>query len=120
MHISKKYCTFAPENLRRRDVSLHKGVDYNILKASYALCFGLQESGKFIVPKHCDTKMFMVCILLYAHSARIVHTAWATVLLFGTKGNTRASVSGTARLQSRFFVFMREQNKSNTENAENP
>ena len=33
-----------------------------------------------------------------------IHTAWATVLLFGTKGNTRASVSGTARLQSRFFV----------------
>ena len=36
----------------------------------------------------------------------LVHTAWATVLLFGTKGNTRASDSGTARLQSRFFVYV--------------
>ena len=36
-----------------------------------------------------------------------VHTAWATVLLFGTKGNTRASVSGTARLQSRFYLYKR-------------
>ena len=33
-----------------------------------------------------------------------MHTAWASVLLFGTKGNTRASRSGTARLQSRFFI----------------
>ncbi len=35
----------------------------------------------------------------------IIRTAWATVLLFVTKGNTRASVSGTARLQSRFHFF---------------
>ena len=40
-------------------------------KASYALCFGLQESGKFIVPKHCDTRCPLVCNLMYAHSARI-------------------------------------------------
>ena len=33
-----------------------------------------------------------------------IHTAWATVLLFGTKGNTRASECGTAIVQSRFFV----------------
>ena len=33
-----------------------------------------------------------------------MHTAWATVLLFGTKGNTRASNRGTAILQSRFFI----------------
>ena len=33
-----------------------------------------------------------------------VHAAWASVLLFGLEGNTRASSSGTARLQSRFFV----------------
>ena len=36
----------------------------------------------------------------------IIHTAWATVLLFVTKGNTRASVSGTAIVQSRFFCCM--------------
>jgi hypothetical protein len=29
------------------------------------------------------------------------------VLLFGTKGNTRASECGTARLQSRFFIAPR-------------
>ena len=34
-----------------------------------------------------------------------VHTAWASVLLFGTKGNTRASKCGTAIVQSRFFVY---------------
>ena len=34
-----------------------------------------------------------------------VHTAWASVLLFGLEGNTRASVSGTAIVQSRFFVL---------------
>ncbi len=32
-----------------------------------------------------------------------VHTAWASVLLFGMKGNTRALMSGTAIVQSRFF-----------------
>ena len=32
-----------------------------------------------------------------------VHTAWATVLLFGIEGNTRASNRGTAIVQSRFF-----------------
>ena len=36
----------------------------------------------------------------------LIHTAWATVLLFGTKGNTRASISGTATLQSRFLVIL--------------
>ncbi len=35
-----------------------------------------------------------------------VHTAWATVLLFGTKGNTRASDSGTAIVQSRFVLYL--------------
>lgn len=34
----------------------------------------------------------------------LVHTAWASVLLFGLEGNTRASECGTARLQSRFFI----------------
>lgn len=36
----------------------------------------------------------------------LVHTAWASVLLFGLEGNTRASECGTARLQSRFFVYI--------------
>ena len=40
----------------------------------------------------------------FARILENIHTAWATVLLFVTKGNTRASVSGTARLQSRFFI----------------
>ena len=74
--------------------------------ASYALCFDLQKSGKFhkLLQNKCDTKMPMVCIYVYAR-VRVplyICTAWATVLLFVTKGNTRASVSGTARLQSRF------------------
>ena len=34
-----------------------------------------------------------------------VHTAWASVLLFGTKGNTRASKCGTAIVQSRFLCI---------------
>ena len=34
-----------------------------------------------------------------------VHTAWASVLLFGTKGNTRASKCGTAIVQSRFLYI---------------
>jgi len=43
----------------------------------------------------------------FARILEDIHAAWATVLLFVTKGNTRASVSGTARLQSRFlFVYM--------------
>ena len=77
----------------------------HIEKASYALCFGILESGKFIVPKHCDTKMSSG---VYIHRVRVsrtlydIHTAWATVLLFGTKGNTRASECGTAIVQSRF------------------
>ena len=41
----------------------------DILKiASYALCFDSSESGKFEYPKHCDTKMPMVCICAYARS----------------------------------------------------
>ena len=35
----------------------------------------------------------------------LVHTAWASVLLFGLEGNTRASSSGTAILQSRFLYI---------------
>ena len=76
--------------------------------ASYALCFDLQESGKFQGTKHCDTKMPMVCIYVYTR-VRVplyICTAWASVLLFFPKGNTRASVSGTARLQSRFRFYM--------------
>ena len=46
----------------------------------------------------------MVCIYMYVHARTRIHTAWASVLLFGTKGNTRASECGTARLQSRFFI----------------
>ncbi len=37
-----------------------------------------------------------------------IHTAWATVLLFGTKGNTRASECETAIVQSRFYLYKRE------------
>ena len=36
-----------------------------------------------------------------------VHTAWASVLLFGMKGNTRALMSGTAIVQSRFFCCVK-------------
>ena len=56
------------------------------------LCFVLQKSGKFGVPKHCDTKMPMVSIIIVCVEAYVsIHTAWwASVLLFGTKGNTRA------------------------------
>ena len=53
----------------------------------------------------------MVCIYVYTRERvyliNNIRTAWATVLLFVTKGNTRASVSGTAIVQSRFlFVYM--------------
>lgn len=41
----------------------------------------------------------------FARILEDIHAAWATVLLFVTKGNTRASVSGTARLQSRFLCL---------------
>ena len=34
-----------------------------------------------------------------------MHTAWATVLLFGIEGNTRALTSGTAIVQSRFCLY---------------
>ena len=34
-----------------------------------------------------------------------VHTAWASVLLFGIEGNTRALKSGTAIVQSRFYFI---------------
>ena len=54
------------------------------------LCFVLQESGKFGVPKHCDTKMPMVCNQCTRILRVFMHTAWASVLLLGTKGNTRA------------------------------
>jgi len=54
-------------------------------------------------PRQCDTKMLMVYNHVHAYVRVYIHTAWATVLLFGYKGNTRASTSGTARLQSRFF-----------------
>ena len=52
--------------------------------------------------------MSMVCIYRCARlrTRSFIHTAWASVLLFGTKGNTRASRSGTAIVQSRFFLFM--------------
>ena len=43
-----------------------------------------------------------------------VHTAWASVLLFGTKGNTRASKCGTAIVQSRFFCCVKSGTPSQT------
>ena len=47
--------------------------------------------------------MLMVCIFVHAY-VRVtkIHYSVGSVLLFVTKGNTRASVSGTAKLQSRF------------------
>ena len=57
--------------------------------------------------------MLMVCInnvraLIGVYD---IHTAWASVLLFGMEGNTRARVSGTATLQSRFlYVYVRTMN----------
>ena len=48
---------------RRGSVLFMCGGVQDILKiASYALCFDSSESGKFEYPKHCDTKMPMVCI----------------------------------------------------------
>ena len=46
-----------------REVSISAGGVQDIIKSVLnALCFGILESGKFIVTKHCDTKMPMVCI----------------------------------------------------------
>ena len=47
-------------------------------------------------------------------ACRYVHTAWASVLLFGTKGNTRASKCGTAIVQSRFFCCVKSGTPSQT------
>ena len=44
-----------------------------------------------------------LCVRVLARTLMNIHTAWATVLLFVREGNTRASVSGTAIVQSRFF-----------------
>ena len=38
-------------------------IDEGVLNA---MCFDFLESGKFIVTKHCDTKMSMVCIVARA------------------------------------------------------
>jgi len=40
-------------------------------KASYALCFGYLESGKFITQNIAALRCPLVCNLMYAHSARI-------------------------------------------------
>ena len=41
-----------------------------------------------------------------AYKRTHIHTAWATVLLFGQKGNARALECGTAIVQSRFFMYI--------------
>ena len=52
-------------------------------KASYALCFGDSESGKFTVPKQCSTRCPMVCIIkvricvhIYAYSVGFSVVVW--------------------------------------------
>ena len=52
--------------------------------------------------------MLLICIW-YTRERVYVHMEWVSVLLFGLKGNTRASVSGTAIVQSRFFVVFIEE-----------
>ena len=49
-----------------------------------------------------------------------VHTAWASCCLFYLSGDTRASISGTATMQSRFFLCAYVNEKNYLEYAENP
>jgi len=53
--------------------------------------------------------MLMVCISSARIYAYNIHTAWAQCCLFSYQGDTRASISGTATLQSRFFVPIMQQ-----------
>ena len=59
-----------------------------------------------IATLRCPWCVYTSCAHI-AYLINDIHTAWASVLLFGTKGNTRASRSGTARLQSRFCFYKR-------------
>ena len=82
----------------------------DIIKAPIALCFGLTESGKFYASKtlqHFD--VLGICIFISVHAINRCVRSCTTYrrglrcCLFGCKGNTRASLSGTATVQSRFF-----------------
>lgn len=56
-------------------------------KASYALCFGWLESGKFTYPRHCSIDAHGV-YFMYMHFCALVqvHTVWASVLLVRIQG----------------------------------
>ena len=88
--------------------NMSRGVGGNtdiLKKASKALCFGSLESRKFINYQNIAARM---PIGMYLVVRVCVHTCIRRGLqccLFGSKGNARASMSGTARLQSRFLFY---------------
>ncbi len=54
-----------------------------------------------------------ICVHVYARTLENYTYGVGSVLLFVTKGNTRASESGTAIVQSRFFVMCLYKRRTN-------
>lgn len=77
------------------------------IKGIFVLCFGVSESGKFIKFRNKDNKdvhgmcTYSACIILWY--VRVHIRRGLQCCLFRCLGNTRASYSGTAIVQSRFF-----------------
>lgn len=60
--------------------------------------------------------LMSVYYIVHALLRTYIHAAWAQCCLFGIEGNTRALTSGTATLQSRFFVLYLYFEKLNNNN----
>ena len=91
----------------------------DIIKASNALCFWLNRTWKILqTPKQCSILMSSGCVFLCAYYLRCTrvytYRRGLRCCLFRVEGNSRALLSGTAIVQSRFFVVLKSGTQSQT------
>ena len=88
------------------------GMVADIIKASNTLCAWLSGISQILITsntlQHFD--VLGVCISISVHAVNgcvrdCTYRRGLRCCLFGCKGNTRASLSGTATVQSRFFCY---------------
>ena len=109
LHFSKNYCIFAPVISPRLGIMSFGWGGCRHNKALKALCVWLIGISQILtVPTHCSILMSSGCV----YSIRSYFIMYARVCtyrrgleccLFGTEGDARASISGTATVQVPLF-----------------
>ena len=89
----------------------------DIIMASNALCFWLNRTWKILqTPKHRSILMSSGCVfslrVLIRYTRVYTYRRGLRCCLFRVEGNSRALLSGTAIVQSRFFVVLKSGTQS--------